>query len=269
MKGAPQGTVTLSSQFSHEDVRAYGAGPSPLRMRFELNPSVLEGFQDSRLREAGAEVVYCLTRGAPKGPTLPRARLNHQDALFPGHGKATHSQTWAGEPAWLGWGSSVGGLIIVASQIMEVFIFPDLFSGIPPELYGATLLMPLTGMVAGYGASWVCRRPEAVRRTVAIESGIQNVGTALTIVSLSFQFEDQKKALVFPWLYAFSMSFLSFLICVTYHFYKKHCSRSKSHDLTNSCNTVQSVVDKKENEKAQLGDHRIIGHGVFNPTFQN
>ncbi|KAM7291823.1 uncharacterized protein ISCGN_028394 [Ixodes scapularis] len=58
--------------------------------------------QDSRLREAGAEVVYCLTRGAPKGPNLPRARLNHQDALFPGHGKATHSQTWAGEPAWLG-----------------------------------------------------------------------------------------------------------------------------------------------------------------------
>ncbi|KAG0439187.1 hypothetical protein HPB47_016728, partial [Ixodes persulcatus] len=57
--------------------------------------------KDTRLREAGAEVVYCLTRGAPKGPNLPRARLNHQDALFPGHGKATHSQTWAGEPAWL------------------------------------------------------------------------------------------------------------------------------------------------------------------------
>ncbi|KAM7315723.1 hypothetical protein ISCGN_005506 [Ixodes scapularis] len=60
------------------------------------------GLKDTRLREAGAEVVYCLTRGAPKGPNLPRVRLNHQDALFPGHGKATHSQTWAGEPAWLG-----------------------------------------------------------------------------------------------------------------------------------------------------------------------
>ncbi|KAG0422360.1 hypothetical protein HPB47_001804, partial [Ixodes persulcatus] len=49
--------------------------------------------QDTRLREAGAEVVCCLTRGAPKGPNLPRVRLNHQDALFPGHGLATHSQT--------------------------------------------------------------------------------------------------------------------------------------------------------------------------------
>ncbi|KAG0422183.1 hypothetical protein HPB47_001979 [Ixodes persulcatus] len=49
--------------------------------------------------------INCLTRGALKGPNLPQARLNHQDALFPGHGKATHShwsQAWAGEPAWLG-----------------------------------------------------------------------------------------------------------------------------------------------------------------------
>ncbi|KAG0410414.1 hypothetical protein HPB47_012456 [Ixodes persulcatus] len=28
-----------------------------------------------------AKVVCCLARGAPKGPNLPRARLNHQDAL--------------------------------------------------------------------------------------------------------------------------------------------------------------------------------------------
>ncbi|KAM7290494.1 hypothetical protein ISCGN_027119 [Ixodes scapularis] len=45
---------------------------------------------------------FFVPQGAPKGPNLPRARLNHQDALFPRHGKATHSQTWAGEPAWLG-----------------------------------------------------------------------------------------------------------------------------------------------------------------------
>ncbi|KAG0443506.1 hypothetical protein HPB47_014839, partial [Ixodes persulcatus] len=64
--------------------------------RRQLGGRALVVFRDTRLREAGAEVVYCLTRGAPKGPNLPRVRLNHQDALFPGHGKATHSQTWVG-----------------------------------------------------------------------------------------------------------------------------------------------------------------------------
>ncbi|KAG0432412.1 hypothetical protein HPB47_020876 [Ixodes persulcatus] len=57
---------------------------------------------DTRLREAGAEAVYCLARGAPKGPNKPRVQLNHQGPLFPGHGYATHSQTWVGEPTWLG-----------------------------------------------------------------------------------------------------------------------------------------------------------------------
>ncbi|KAG0417183.1 hypothetical protein HPB47_005819, partial [Ixodes persulcatus] len=57
---------------------------------------------DTRLREAGAEAVYCLARGAPKGPNKPRAQLNHQGPLFPGQGYATHSQTWVGEPTWLG-----------------------------------------------------------------------------------------------------------------------------------------------------------------------
>ncbi|KAM7289145.1 hypothetical protein ISCGN_029278 [Ixodes scapularis] len=59
-------------------------------------------FNDTRLREAGVEAVYCLARGAPKGPNIPRAQLNHQGPLFPGHGYATHSQTWVGEPTWLG-----------------------------------------------------------------------------------------------------------------------------------------------------------------------
>ncbi|KAG0440542.1 hypothetical protein HPB47_016253, partial [Ixodes persulcatus] len=46
---------------------------------------------DTRLREAGAEAVYCLTRGAPKGPNVPRAQLNRKDPLFPGHGTGTRA----------------------------------------------------------------------------------------------------------------------------------------------------------------------------------
>ncbi|KAM7304852.1 hypothetical protein ISCGN_014752 [Ixodes scapularis] len=48
--------------------------------------------KDTRLREAGVEAVYCLARGAPKGPNIPRAQLNHQGPLFPGHGKAVVPQ---------------------------------------------------------------------------------------------------------------------------------------------------------------------------------
>ncbi|KAH6944576.1 hypothetical protein HPB50_004099 [Hyalomma asiaticum] len=87
--------------------------------------------------------------------------------------------------------STLGGLLIVVTQIMEVFIFPDIFHNIPPVLYAATVVMPAAGMMLGYLISWLLKRPDAVRKTIAIESGIQNVGMGLTIVSLSFQFQDR------------------------------------------------------------------------------
>ncbi|KAM7297093.1 protein HID1 [Ixodes scapularis] len=61
-----------------------------------LAQSLITALCDTRPQEAGAKVVCCLARGAPKGPSLPRARLNHQDPLFPEHGLATHRQTLVG-----------------------------------------------------------------------------------------------------------------------------------------------------------------------------
>ncbi|KAG0428122.1 hypothetical protein HPB47_024877 [Ixodes persulcatus] len=75
--------------------------------------------KDTRLREAGAKVVCCLSRGAPKGPNLPRVRLNHQDALFPGHGKATHSQTWLPKQPSGGASSESGRVVAKGTCLAE------------------------------------------------------------------------------------------------------------------------------------------------------
>ncbi|KAG0423635.1 hypothetical protein HPB47_000595 [Ixodes persulcatus] len=71
-------------------------------------------FLDTRLREAGAEAVYCLALGAPKGPNTPRAQLNHQGPFFPGHG-LSHAQPGVGAPCvrvwWPTWLGSVVALL--------------------------------------------------------------------------------------------------------------------------------------------------------------
>ncbi|KAM7282227.1 hypothetical protein ISCGN_002377 [Ixodes scapularis] len=82
--------------------RKPGESPKQTTSKGQLPAATDEPMDDTRLREAGVEAVYCLARGAPKGPNIPRAQLNHQGPLFPGHGYATHSQTWVGEPTWLG-----------------------------------------------------------------------------------------------------------------------------------------------------------------------
>ncbi len=84
----------------------------------------------------------------------------------------------------------IAGLAIVLfCQTLEIFIFPDIFSGVPFKLYAADFVLPIIGLALGYIiASIFCLKPR-ISRTIAIEIGIKNVGTALTIVSLSFPFE--------------------------------------------------------------------------------
>ncbi|KAM7289923.1 hypothetical protein ISCGN_030051 [Ixodes scapularis] len=94
---APGGSTAVTAHQVYSDQRCGVAGPD------QGGPSpALKWMLDTRLREAGVEAVYCLARGAPKGPNIPRAQLTHQGPLFLGHGYATHSQTWVGEPTWLG-----------------------------------------------------------------------------------------------------------------------------------------------------------------------
>ena len=86
-------------------------------------------------------------------------------------------------------GSVAGFAIIVVCQTLEVFIFPDIFNDVPAVLYVAEFLLPLLGLALGFGAASLFRLEYPIRRTIAIEAGIQNVGTALTIITLSFPFE--------------------------------------------------------------------------------
>lgn len=90
-------------------------------------------------------------------------------------------------------GSIAGFGIIIVCQTLEVFIFPDIFNDVPAVLYAAEFLLPILGLALGFIAATLFRLPYAIRRTIAIEAGIQNVGTALTIITLSFPFEVRKK----------------------------------------------------------------------------
>ncbi|XP_015782677.1 ileal sodium/bile acid cotransporter-like isoform X2 [Tetranychus urticae] len=117
-------------------------------------------------------------------------------------------------------GSIAGFLIIIVCEAMEVMIFPDIFDDIPAKLYIAEVALPVLGLALGFGCASIFSLPYASRRTVAIECGVQNVGTALAIVSLSYPFEQLRKVWLFPFLYAFSMLGVCVVMAVVYQTYK-------------------------------------------------
>ncbi|XP_015782852.1 ileal sodium/bile acid cotransporter [Tetranychus urticae] len=118
-------------------------------------------------------------------------------------------------------GSVAGFLIIVVCEALEVMIFPDIFDDVPAKLYVAEVALPVLGLALGFGCASIFSLPYSSRRTVAIECGIQNVGTALAIVSLSYPFEQLRKVWLFPFLYAFSMLGVFTVMAVVFQTYKR------------------------------------------------
>ena len=118
-------------------------------------------------------------------------------------------------------GSIAGFGIIVVCQTMEVFIFPDIFTDVPFKLYVAVTLLPCLGLALGYIAATIFRLESSSRRTIAIEAGIQNVGTALAIVSLSYPLHQLRQVWLFPFLYAFSMLGVCMVLAFFYQMQKR------------------------------------------------
>ncbi|KAF7496086.1 Ileal sodium/bile acid cotransporter [Sarcoptes scabiei] len=148
-------------------------------------------------------------------------------------------------------GSVAGFAIIIVCQTLEVFIVPDIFNNVPAALYAAEFLLPLLGLALGFACASLFRLPYPARRTIAIEAGIQNVGTALTIITLSFPFEHLKKVWLFPFLYSFSMLAVCCVVAIIYHLQKRFSHKSKSLDLIDHSKMEKIHQLQKEQQQQQ------------------
>lgn len=137
-------------------------------------------------------------------------------------------------------GSIAGFGIIFICHALEIIIFPDMFVGVPLTLYLLEFLLPLTALIVTTIASSVFCLEWQLRRTIAIESSIQNVGTALTVITLSFEFEVLRKVWLFPLLYSFAGWMSGIVVATVYQFYKRCMAKDD-----NKQNTIANKVYKK------------------------
>lgn len=128
-------------------------------------------------------------------------------------------------------GSYAGFAIIFVCQTMELIVFPDIFDGIGWQFYVALFTLPSLGLCLGYGLAALFRQHSCVRKTIAIECSIQNIGTALTVISLSFPLKLQKDILAFPWLYSIPLLTTVTICCASYQIYKRRCMKKSDDDV--------------------------------------
>ncbi|XP_022236649.1 solute carrier family 10 member 6-like isoform X3 [Limulus polyphemus] len=99
--------------------------------------------------------------------------------------------------------------------------------------------------------AYICTKADSLKRTIALECGIQNVGTAFTVLSLSFPFEAQGNLTIFPMLFGFSQLGICCLVCFCYRI-KKWCqvhlgkatSREEQNESPEEMNGSRTTVPK-------------------------
>ncbi|XP_071498380.1 ileal sodium/bile acid cotransporter-like [Diadema antillarum] len=124
---------------------------------------------------------------------------------------------------WMKWVTRMG-IAAAFACIVSVFVInsllnPRLFHEATWELWICAAFLPLLGYAIGYGLAVVLRQPHDKCRTIAFETGSQNVSLALTLTVLTFAeshlFLDM---LFYPSLYALFIYVDSFIVILIYKF---------------------------------------------------
>jgi sodium/bile acid cotransporter 2 len=118
------------------------------------------------------------------------------------------------------------------------------------------LCLPLLGFFVGFAASSAACLPLQQRRTIALETGIQNTGIALTLITLSFNLKEASDLSQTPMLFAAGQIGLGFTVMISHVIYfccrERVCKDSKEELETDSAdakieisNDVLLVTEKE------------------------
>ncbi|GFQ65125.1 solute carrier family 10 member 6 [Trichonephila clavata] len=119
-------------------------------------------------------------------------------------------------------GNYVGLIIVIICIILEILAFPSMFFDVPGKLYGVIFTLPLLGLFLGYILAYSFRQNIPMRKTIAIECGLQNIPCVLAIISQSFELEMQRNMILFPWLYAFLTTSGYTVFSIAYRIHKQY-----------------------------------------------
>ncbi|XP_006626732.3 sodium-dependent organic anion transporter [Lepisosteus oculatus] len=155
-------------------------------------------------------------------------------------------------------GTVVGGVLILVIGIASAVLYKGSWDT-DTSMLVIGIIYPMIGYAAGFITAAVVRQPWKRCRTIALETGAQNVQVCSTMLQLSFPAEQLVLMFTFPLIYGSFQLLNGLLIVTVYQIYKKVTS-DKPDDkplagpgLINnlSCKTPQGEVNMAfENEKA-------------------
>lgn len=99
--------------------------------------------------------------------------------------------------------SVVGLIFFFVIVIGAIYLYGATFQRAPVSLWICAVILEPAGFGFGYVTAWLLSQTRKDCRTIALETGVQNLVIALAIIALSYEGQDREDVLVFPLMYGF------------------------------------------------------------------
>ncbi|KAE8630981.1 hypothetical protein XENTR_v10001041 [Xenopus tropicalis] len=157
-------------------------------------------------------------------------------------------------------GSIIGGLLMLVIGVASAVLYKGSWDTDLSILLIA-IIYPLLGYISGFGLAVIVQQPWKRCRTIALETGAQNVHLSSTVLQLSFTPKQLVQMFTFPMIYASFQLLNGMLLVAVYQLYKrKYCCRTTeiSENQSERCVTINELpINGNINMNFEHEDDRI------------
>ncbi|XP_069486542.1 LOW QUALITY PROTEIN: sodium-dependent organic anion transporter [Ambystoma mexicanum] len=163
-------------------------------------------------------------------------------------------------------GSVTGGLLMVVIGIASATLYKGSWNT-DLSILTIGIIYPLIGYMSGFALAFLVRQPWQRCRTIALETGAQNIQMCSTVLQLSFSPKQLVQMYTFPMIYGSFQLLTGILFAAAFQVYKRKCVKEKPVDRAEMCFNIslQTVanasIEEDSNRMKQPGS-------IQNPPYQ-
>ncbi|XP_023211375.1 ileal sodium/bile acid cotransporter-like [Centruroides sculpturatus] len=141
------------------------------------------------------------------------------------------------------WGSGISMILLIIIITIQIVSFGHIFDIVLWKVIVTAGVFPITGFLIGYSIAIISRMSKSACMAIAVESGIQNVSVAYSIIVLSFDTTKNDSILLFPLFYGISQMVNYFFLYIIYRVIRK-----TFHKMEEECIEEKDKVSSSEND---------------------
>ncbi|XP_056022013.1 ileal sodium/bile acid cotransporter-like [Ostrea edulis] len=145
-------------------------------------------------------------------------------------------------------GSIAGALSVILNLTLLSLLYPFMYNA-SWKIYLGAFLLPFIGFLFGYVVASIFRMEHFQRRTVALETGIQNFPLCMTLLTLSFTKSRFAEISLFPLLYGVTCLLASVVFAVVYRVVNVIKGKVQKQEVMENCNG-ENIQEKIETENS-------------------